>query len=52
MPCTLKPTVRLAVHIRRGVIIGMYATGNGKENTNPADFDWFDYEAKDFKLER
>jgi xylan 1,4-beta-xylosidase len=30
-----------------GAFIGMYASGNGKANTNPADFDWFDYEAKD-----
>jgi xylan 1,4-beta-xylosidase len=28
-----------------GAFIGMYASGNGKANTNPADFDWFDYEA-------
>jgi len=27
-----------------GAYIGMYASGNGKANTNPADFDWFDYE--------
>jgi alpha-N-arabinofuranosidase len=27
-----------------GVFIGMYASGNGKNNQNPADFDWFDYE--------
>lgn len=27
-----------------GVFIGMYASGNGSRNTNPADFDWFDYE--------
>jgi xylan 1,4-beta-xylosidase len=27
-----------------GVFIGMYASGNGTANTNPADFDWFDYE--------
>ena len=27
-----------------GVFIGMYASGNGKANTNPADFDWFDFE--------
>lgn len=27
-----------------GVFIGMYASGNGKSNTNPADFDWFDFE--------
>lgn len=27
-----------------GVFIGMYASGNGKENQNPADFDWFDYD--------
>ncbi|MDR0508160.1 MAG: glycoside hydrolase family 43 protein [Dysgonamonadaceae bacterium] len=27
-----------------GVFIGMYASGNGKANVNPADFDWFDFE--------
>ena len=27
-----------------GVFIGMYASGNGKNNQNPADFDWFDYQ--------
>ena len=27
-----------------GTYIGMYATGNGSANTNPADFDWFDFE--------
>jgi len=27
-----------------GVFIGMYASGNGKENQNPADFDRFDLE--------
>jgi xylan 1,4-beta-xylosidase len=27
-----------------GVFIGMYASGNGKQNVKPADFDWFDYE--------
>ncbi|MBN2683776.1 MAG: glycoside hydrolase family 43 protein [Pontiellaceae bacterium] len=27
-----------------GVFIGMYASGNGQANTNPADFDWFDVE--------
>lgn len=27
-----------------GTYIGMYASGNGKANVNPADFDWFDYE--------
>lgn len=26
-----------------GVYIGMYASGNGKANANPAYFDWFDY---------
>ncbi len=26
-----------------GVYIGMYATGNGKKSTTPADFDWFDF---------
>lgn len=29
-----------------GVYIGMYASGNGNENANPADFDWFDYETE------
>jgi alpha-N-arabinofuranosidase len=28
-----------------GAYIGMYASGNGSSNANPADFDWFDYEA-------
>lgn len=27
-----------------GTYIGMYASGNGSKNTNPADFDWFDFE--------
>lgn len=27
-----------------GVFIGMYASGNGTKNANPADFDWFDFE--------
>jgi alpha-N-arabinofuranosidase len=27
-----------------GTYIGMYASGNGSNNTNSADFDWFDYE--------
>ena len=26
-----------------GVYIGMYATGNGKNSTSAAYFDWFDY---------
>ena len=26
-----------------GVYLGMYATGNGKRNTTPAFFDWFEY---------
>jgi len=26
-----------------GVVIGLYATGNGKASTQPADFDWFEY---------
>ncbi len=26
-----------------GVYIGMFASGNGKPNTNPADFDWFEF---------
>jgi alpha-N-arabinofuranosidase len=27
-----------------GAYVGMYASGNGKTCTNPADFDWFDFE--------
>jgi xylan 1,4-beta-xylosidase len=27
-----------------GAFIGMYASGNGTPNVNPADFDWFEYE--------
>jgi alpha-N-arabinofuranosidase len=27
-----------------GVYFGLYATGNGKASTAPADFNWFDYE--------
>ncbi len=27
-----------------GVYLGMYASGNGKANSTPADFDWFDYQ--------
>ncbi|MFC4102241.1 glycoside hydrolase family 43 protein [Paenibacillus xanthanilyticus] len=30
-----------------GVILAMYATGNGAESRTPAQFDWFDYEALD-----
>lgn len=30
-----------------GVFIGMYASGNGKANANPADFAWFDFESDD-----
>jgi len=26
-----------------GVFVGMFATGNGKESSVPADFDWFEY---------
>jgi xylan 1,4-beta-xylosidase len=29
-----------------GVYFAMYATGNGKKSTTPADFDWFDYEVQ------
>jgi len=29
-----------------GVYFGMYATGNGEKCTGPADFDWFEYNAK------
>jgi len=27
-----------------GVYLGMYASGNGRASTSPADFDWFEYE--------
>ena len=30
-------------HHFTGVVIGLYATGNGKRATVPADFDWFEY---------
>jgi alpha-N-arabinofuranosidase len=29
-----------------GVVIGLYATGNGEKATTNADFDWFDYAPK------
>ena len=29
-----------------GVMIGLYATGNGKPSETNADFDWFEYEPK------
>lgn len=29
-----------------GAYIGMYATGNGKKSSAPADFDWFDYQTQ------
>jgi len=29
-----------------GAHIGMYASGNGMVSSNPADFDWFDYEVE------
>ena len=28
-----------------GTYIGMYASGNGAANVNPADFDWFEFES-------
>jgi xylan 1,4-beta-xylosidase len=28
-----------------GVYFGLYATGNGKASSSPADFDWFEYES-------
>ncbi len=30
-----------------GVYVGMYATGNGKPCSVPADFDWFEYEGRE-----
>lgn len=30
-----------------GVVIGLYATGNGQAATAPADFDWFEYHPKE-----
>lgn len=41
------PTKNLANEVISGftgVFIGMYASGNGKANANPADFDWFELE--------
>ena len=32
-----------------GVYIGMYATGNGQKNKNPADFDWFEYSPREIQ---
>ncbi len=29
-----------------GVYVGLYATGNGRDATTPAHFDWFDYEVR------
>lgn len=29
-----------------GVVIGMYAVGNGSPLNNPADFDWFEYQPR------
>jgi alpha-N-arabinofuranosidase len=46
------PTATLAVEASwpkgimcfTGMMLGVYATGNGAETSAPADFDWFDYE--------
>ena len=35
-----------------GVFMGLYATGNGRKSTVPADFDWFEYHATQKWLER
>lgn len=49
----LVPTAKLAVEASwanggvmcfTGMMIGVYATGNGADAEDPADFDWFDYE--------
>lgn len=29
-----------------GTYIGLFATSNGENSNNVADFDWFDYEGK------
>lgn len=34
------PTIRF----HNGVVIGLYAAGNGQRCTAPADFDWLDYQ--------
>jgi len=34
-----------------GLLVGMYACGNGKVCTQPADFDWFEYEPEERKIE-
>jgi xylan 1,4-beta-xylosidase len=26
-----------------GVVLGLFASGNGTRSTTPADFDWFEY---------
>ena len=30
-----------------GVYFGMYAAGNGRKCTTPADFDWFEYSTEE-----
>jgi xylan 1,4-beta-xylosidase len=34
-----------------GVVIGMYASSQGRKSTNYADFDWFEYSGKDTTLQ-
>jgi xylan 1,4-beta-xylosidase len=38
-----RPLTMESVQSFTGVVIGMYATGNGKVCTAPADFDWMEY---------
>ncbi|MBN1128875.1 MAG: glycoside hydrolase family 43 protein [Chitinispirillaceae bacterium] len=38
-----KPLSMESIHAFTGVVIGMYATGNGKKCAVPADFDWIEY---------
>ena len=30
-----------------GVMLGLYASGNGRRSRAPADFDWFEYRVRD-----
>jgi xylan 1,4-beta-xylosidase len=36
-------TARTGRHHFTGAMLGLYATGNGRRSTAPADFDWFEY---------
>lgn len=40
----IKPIGVEAAAVFTGMVFGLYATGNGKDASQPADFDYFDYE--------